>query len=377
MATGDIGSVLDTLQFEAGATDKPSIAFGLGNLAVIVVKGPTSYGWMYTCLIDSLGAIPAAIADSWQFDSISCDFPLVVHVSGDIFACLYCAPSFYVECFTFSVSSLGIITKSKIDSDNIRKPDDSADDQGYPYSFFEKSPNNFAFTYQTYSAGGPRLGILGISGAGVITGGIIASLTLTHTGAEPHQTLVSASVGVVAYRGPSNHLYIETHSFTSLIDIYDMCVAIGSPNPKIAKIHSNVYAVSFSGGGDAGILNTCFISAAGAITKNIESTLTYDPPKGICSDLLCIGDGVVAIAYGDNDSDGQLKTYPISGTAIIGSIIDSLEFDTTYARWPRIALRTGNIYAIAYRGTGEVITVGMETPALARPHHELVMGIGP
>src|SRR4030042_5834532 len=69
--------------------------------------------------------------------------------------------------------------------------------------------------------------------------------------------------------------------------------------------------------------------------------------------LLPISGNIYAIAYRGTSNDGFVRTVHIATDGSIGkSVIDTLEFDTSDGYEPRIIHVSGDYYAIAYRGSG-------------------------
>jgi len=87
----------------------------------------------------------------------------------------------------------------------------------------------------------------------------------------------------------------------------------------------------------------------GSIIHRIE----YDSSRGANATVLKLSDGIVGIWYSGEDSDGWIKTYPVSADGYIGTMIDSWEFESgqVYAGYEHdfVVPVSGNVFAVAYR----------------------------
>ena len=123
--------------------------------------------------------------------------------------------------------------------------------------------------------------------------------------------------------------------------------------PHIIPISGDVFAITYSGPGTDGWLETVRIAADGTITDPQIDTLEFDNTYALIAPIIPIAGDVYAIAYRGPGNDGWLKTVQIASDGQIGNtVIDALEFDTTYANDPDIVPVAGSYYAIAYRGPG-------------------------
>ncbi len=137
----------------------------------------------------------------------------------------------------------------------------------------------------------------------------------------------------------------------AVIDTLEFDTADGN-TPAIIHISGNVYAIAYRGTGDDGFLKTVSVAADGAISPTIISTLEFDTASGYEPAIIHISGNVYAIAYRGSGSDGFLKTVTIATTgAISPTIISTLEFDTADGFEPNIIQISGNVYAIVYRGS--------------------------
>jgi hypothetical protein len=179
----------------------------------------------------------------------------------------------------------------------------------------------------------------------------------TSNGCEPSIIHVFDDVYAIAYRGSGNDGFLKTVSINdsgeidnSVIDTLEYDTSNGY-EPSIIHVSGNVYAIAYRGSGSDGFLKTVFINANGRIGNSVIDTLEYDTSNGYEPSIIHVSGNVYAIAYRGSGSDGFLKTFTINTNGQIGnSAIDTLEYDTSSGYEPSIINVSGDIYAIAYRG---------------------------
>ena len=123
--------------------------------------------------------------------------------------------------------------------------------------------------------------------------------------------------------------------------------------PEIAHVYGYVYAIVYQGPGSDGFLVTLVINPDGTVPGTVLDTLEFDTTNCGTPDILQVSGGIFAIVYCGPNNDGFLKTVSIDAAGAIGdTVIDILEFDTSNGYEPDIISVGGGGYAIAYRGTG-------------------------
>ncbi len=133
--------------------------------------------------------------------------------------------------------------------------------------------------------------------------------------------------------------------------------AIKGKTPHIVNVSGDIYAIAYAGDGDDGFLITVDINNAGDIDDGgVIDTLEFDGAKGATPHLINISGDIYAIAYAGNGDIGIVKTIDIDSTGDIddGGVIDTLEFDGVRGKVPSIISVGGNFYAIAYQGNGDI-----------------------
>jgi hypothetical protein len=123
--------------------------------------------------------------------------------------------------------------------------------------------------------------------------------------------------------------------------------------PSIIYISGNVYAIAYRGPGSDGFLKTVSIAADGQIANSVIDTLEFDTSNGYEPDIINLVGEIYAIAYRGSGNNGLIKTVSVTANGFIdNSIIDSLSFDSPGYE-PHIINITNDACAVAYRGPGD------------------------
>jgi hypothetical protein len=195
--------------------------------------------------------------------------------------------------------------------------------------------------------------------AGEITDTVIDTLTFdTSSGYTPEIVQVSNNVYVIAYSTSNNKGYLKTVSIAangdignSVIDTLNFATS-NCYEPNIIQVTGNIYAIAYRGSSSRGYLNTVSIAANGNIGSSVIDTLTFDISTCYEPYIVRVASNIFAIAYRGSSNRGYLKTVSIAANGDIGnSVIDTLIFDTSAGYEPSIIYVSGNVYAIAYRGS--------------------------
>ena len=196
-----------------------------------------------------------------------------------------------------------------------------------------------------------------IASNGLITKSAIDSLVFSSTCVEPDLKHVSGDTYVIAYQGNGDDGYITTVEIddegqitNTVIDTLEFDILDGL-TPEIVRVSGNIYAIAYGGDGGHGFLKTVEISVIGQITDTVIDTLEFDTVACLTPDIIHISGNIFAVAYTGVDGDGFLKTVEITdGGQITDAVIDTLEFDTADSMNSHIIHISGNIFAITYTG---------------------------
>jgi hypothetical protein len=364
-APGDIGSVIDTQEFDTSDCRGPSIVRVADDVVAIAYSGPGDDGWLKTYEIDASGNITDTVIDSLEFDTSDCYEPSITHVLGEIYAIAYRGPGDDGWLKTVDIDGDGNIGAAVIDSQEF----DGSD--GREPSIVRVADDVVAIAYRGPNDDG-WLKTYEVDASGSITNTAIDSLEFdTGDGREPSIAHVLGEIYAIAYRGPGDDGWLKSVDIdgdgnigAAVIDSQEFD-STDCRFPSIVRVADDVVAIAYMGPNDDGWLKTYEIDASGNITNTAMDSLEFDTDNGLEPSIAQVSVDIYAIAYAGYDDDGWLKTYEIDTSGnITDTVIDTLEFDTTYGVGPSITHVLGDIWAIAYRGPdydGFLKTVGIES----------------
>jgi len=378
---GDIANtVIDTLEFDSTSGYYPDIIHLSGNIYAIAYHGVSGDGFIRTVGIAPDGNITNSIIDTLEFDTSDCIFPDIISISGNIYAVAYQGPGDHGFIKTVEIAPDGNITDSVIDTmefdtGNGREP-----------VIIHISGKIVAVAYCGDGNGG-FIKTVEIAPDGSITDSVIDTLEYdTSDGYYPDIIHISGNIYAIAYEGTNNDGFIKTISITpggdignSVIDTLEYDTSDGY-YPDIIHISGNIYAIAYEGTNYDGFVKTVEISTDGNITDSVIDTLEFDTADGREPKIINVTGDVYAVAYRGTNNDGFLKTVSIAASGqIANSVIDTLEFNTGDSYYPDIFRIAEGIFTIAYRGPsllGYLKTVGITTHAAVFAFYEIVATAG-
>ena len=294
-----------------------------------------------------------SVLDTLEFDLAQGSDPDIIHIANDIYAIAYRGPGSDGFVKTVQIDSDGIMPPTTIDSLEF----DSSN--GYTPSIINVAGNVYAIAYRGTGADG-FIKTIGIDSAGNITNSIIDSYEYdTGSGYWPDLIQISSDVFAIAYQGVGNDGFIKTIQIDlvgnitkSVVDSYEYNTSQGS-EPDIINVSGDIYAVAHRGAGSDGFISTVSIDSMGNIGTVID-TLEYDTVNGYEPDIIHVSGDVYALAYRGTGSDGFLVTMTIDSLGNVGdTVIDTIEFDPIYGGMPDIINISGDNYALVYRGPND------------------------
>lgn len=383
MAYGDIGAVIDTLEFN---TIQGMDCWGIhvaGNVYAVAYQGPSGFLNVTTFEIAADGNIGAAVIDTQVFSSYWGVLPQIVHISGSVFAMVYQGVSYRLTVQTISIADDGTIGAS------IEILELNALDSRCP-KIIHVAGSVYAISYIELAATSIKVCTVDISSGGDINA-IIDSITLTTAG-NYYSTLVKVAAGIFAvqYNDTVDGTTVDTISIAedgnigaAVIDTQIIAAATTVLAEGMTEALSGVFAIAHVGTDLDGFISTVTIGAGGEISTVVDS-LEFLATDVTQIHILHVGDGICAITFKDaNVTDGRVSTVQTDASGNIdGAIIDSLAFEGTSYIDGMLLHISGDIYAAFYGANGPdgyVKTLDISTPPAAppeRPHHEMIMGMG-
>lgn len=381
MAIGDIGTIVDTLEFDIARARVPDVIRVATGIYAVVYCGPGDDGWLKTFNVDTAGNI-GAVRDSFKYcpniSSIGIVVPAKIrHVSGDIYAIAYRdRVNDEGRIVTVEIDSLGNITQPVIDGPNIFTNNMNDQDIG----FVKIATGMFACAW---SDGPGRVCSIGINDAGIIDGAITDSLVFEGVFSSDITMLkvVGSDFVAIAYREGMvpTPLQLITVQITSagvipaaITDILEIGPSnISSPEPTICHVSGDIYAVVFRDNGGFGHIITVDIDSLGNIAVAVTDSVVFETTAAFHPDIVFIFGGIYALAYRGGPTSNfalQVATIDISDLGNIGAaVLDRYQFYNNvgvYGGNPRIfVVTTGEhgVLGIVHTDLGEdgkVVTIG-------------------
>jgi hypothetical protein len=369
--------VKDTLDFDTTSCYLPSMIMVSTNVCAVAYRGNSNNGYVRTASIDANGNISNAYIDTLTFVAGNCYEPSIVNVSGTTYAIAYRGASNYGYVRTMSIDANGNISNAYIATLTF------VSGNCYEPYIVNVSGTTFAIVYRGASNYG-YIRTVSIPASGTPITAIATRTFISAVCYEPEITRVSSNIYAIAFRGASNYGYLRTISIAANGTIG--AATIGSLTfdssacytPSLIQVSSSTYAVAYQGSSTRGFLKTASISADGTIGSVLD-TLIFDATLCNEPDIVYVSSDVFAIAYRQSSNHGLLKTMTINTSGAIGdSVIDTLD-SIASGYEPSIVKVSGNIFAIAYRGSsndGFISTVGITTGATASAAWEIISTAG-
>jgi len=379
MATGDIGSVIDTLEFDTEKGTKISTCHVSGNVYVTIYQSVDLHGHICTFSVDPAGEISNTVLDTWEFRAAATDWTALIKVTDGMFLAAYSDELYDGWVFTFAVAANGTITKSVID-------DWEFDDVlGYPGNMLEVGDNVFSIVYCGPDGDG-WVKTFSCSDAGTLPADKISELEFDiATGAEPFQCHISGIYYAVVYRGPGDDGWVKTFSCSTAGNLSASVISSKEFDltrcyyPTICKGKDSYFAIAYEGNGSDGWLVIVEISSTGVITQALKDTYEFDISNGFWPLIIPIGEGYIAVAYSFAAGEGRIKTFLIDAAGSVNNTtIGSGVFDSTKGGQPQFIHVAGNTYFVVYCGfedDGHVASFSIETAGVRGRPLVMMMGL--
>jgi hypothetical protein len=301
---------------------------------------------------NATGTISDAVLDTFLFSN-SVYTPQIIHISGQVFAVVYCDSSNRGILATFSVDNSGNISNQLLDTSVF------CNTSCYEPQILNISNGIFALVFRGSGNDG-FIKTLAISNNGAINDiGLDEYEFETSNCYEPAILRLNNETYCIAYRGPNNNGYVKTiridisgNIYNNFLDslVFDNRIC---SEPELFHISGDIYGVCYRGQSSDGTLRTFSVDSNGQVGSNYIDSFVFDNGKGWEPDIARIGPGIYAVAYRDQFNDGRVRTINIdnSGT-IYQHIIDSLDFDSGDGYKPNLIQVGSHVFAVVYKGTG-------------------------
>lgn len=363
-------AIIDTLEYST-SHHYPDIIHIANDIYAIVHDDGRNDGWLRTVRVSPAGIITDTLVDSWEFQPSNGEFPDIVHVSGNIYAISYQGPGSDGWMMTVNISDAGDITNSAIDTLEF--------DPGlcnYP-EIIHVSGDYFAIAYQGIGSDG-FVKTVRIQSNGQIDNSTVDSLEFdTGRGVTPKIISIASDIYAIVYSGPGSDGWVCTVDISttgiignSVTDSFEFNTSRCN-FPDIEHISGNVYAITYNGASpthgelQGGIVTSITIQPGGTITQSIIDQEVFEASTIAINDLIQVSGDLYAVAYALSSDIGTIKTLNIESDGnITGTIIDTLIYEASRGDYPTIISVGSGVYAIAYTGPGTdgfIITIGIDT----------------
>jgi len=379
MATGDIGAVVDSLEFDPDYGTHPALLHISGDVYAIAYSGVDSDGWLKTVTIEVDGSIGGAAIDSLEFDANTCEFPELIHLSGNVYAIIYQGYLAHTYVSTVTIEEDGEIGAATIERQ------EKVEAISYTPDVLHISGILYVLIYDRGTGG--RALTISINADGTIPVGWHDYFDFDGTaGVDPTIIHVDGDVYAIPYSGVDDDGWLKTITIEADGSIGGAAIdslefdAGACENPAIIHVDGDVFAIAYITGAGEYKVATVTIEADGEIGAAAIDVWTSVNQTAGAPNILHIGEDVYAIVGNDAGTDGWLETITIETDGEIGAVvIDSLEFDAANGGFPYIVHVSGDVYAIAYNGVdadGWIKTVTIETPGVSKVQHLMLTGLG-
>lgn len=381
MAYGDIGAIIDTeVDGNFGAIFQ-NLLHVSGNVFALASVDGTPDGIITTVEISDDGAITDTPIDSAVFGAGVVDETDLIHVAGNVFAAIGRNSSTTGTAYAFTITPDGTIG-AVIDSMVFEAT------AIYHMSICHVIGAIYAIAFTNTGASSCTVKTIDISSAGEI-GAVRDTLVVDGTNGYFAKIInISDTVVAVAYCSTGFVIKVATLTIDAAGEIEATVtdsVAIDTANTwaesNLTKALGDVVLVSCHGPDGDGWAKSIEITSGGAISAAPIDAIEFDAANCLFNHVIHIGLGLCVIVYQGTNGDGFICTVEVDiAGEITDTVLDSLEFNANTGAYPFVCLVAGDIYAINHRGAGNagtIITLDVSTPLLGRPHHGMLLGIGP
>lgn len=377
MAVGDVTGPIDTLKWEAAVNYYPSACHIAGNKYVIA-SDPVAGIHIYTVQIDANGTIADSVIAHGEIDPDQAKAPIIIKVAANVFAVVYYTFNKHGRLRTIGINDDGTIDNLSID-------------------FLQFNTSETTYPHIIHVAGD----IYAIAAQGAGEDGFIYTVEITSNGSIPGTVTDSWEYNT----GNSGNCKIikvadTTYAITNIDDvndgwirtltIHDTGVIVESIInahefegascywPKIIRVHPGVFAIVYHDGNNYGWLQSIKISDAGAISTTGCETLKYADTQGKTPDIALPGAPMVLLLQCEGTNYLKARTANITSTGdIVTPFYGTWTIEDSSTSSPFILHISGDMWACAYKIVNEGWLATFSVNAGVKPHHEMLLGIGP
>jgi len=382
MAIGDIIRLLDSEVFAQNATQPAILRKRNKNIVLLCSSAPASYlCYVRSIAITDLGIIDATPEDFLALGALASRDMGLIHWVDDIFAVISNDSDGAQHLWTVACDENGVIP-------------------ALPTDYMALAPAaNMSIRSHLLK---PHDGVLLICPTNSITPSMVQTALITDAGLmgddpaasmdlflQPRIQRARHGLGnriVTLYRD-GGKIYISTYSCTNAgalpahtIDDWEVAVPSGD-HMSFCKVSNTVYAMFVKHTDNTGMIHTFSINSDGTINKSYLDSEQVELVLHTALEMKEMGGGYFILGYRFDATTLRMKTYFIadSGTIQDGHI-GTMDRSFTEVSDLFFEHLTGDIWTLIFLSPGTSIhldTLEIETPTEERPHHEMMMKIGP
>jgi len=378
MAIGDIGSVIDTFQWLSGDPTWPWLSHTVGDIYLSTVG---EYFTPRSFTIDGSGNIGDSIIDAVNLEPGGAGGSKdILHVSGDVYAVAFRGNT-QNKIVTFTCDSSGNLGAAEID--HIDLGASNANKGFFPHLILSPHDNIYIVAY-TDNLDDGWLATVRINNDGSIDEPVLSSVEIeADSGKYPWIIHISGNMhAVVISSTGSNRSRIRTFTVSAagIIGMVASALFDGNTNSGnggcIRHVSGDVYAIFWTGADLDGWIYTLSITAAGAISANIDTwefvtTYCTVPNARLVSENQAANGQVFVVGYSQNGATApQVFTVQIlnNGTISKSFISELTLIPGDYAHDLSIVRTGSGIYAACFEdftgsNTGKAKTFAIEQKA--------------
>jgi len=308
-------NILDMEQFSEAFGYYPDIIHVANDVYVVAYRNLSKLGKVKTIKISNEGVMSLNIYNnSFIFSdnkSDNCIFPRIINVVNDIYLIAYTDGKHGGYLKTIKIADNGTITQDVIDYYKFGPK------EVYKPEIIKISENVCAMVFKSFALSTEK------------KSGFLKTMDITNDG------------------------IIEFNSSINNVIEFD---TLNCDEPDIIQISGDTYAIVYTGDDNSGYLRTIEIAENGDITDQINDTLIFESNDSFEPEIIHISDMIYAIVYRDsnntNNYNGYIKTVEIAKNgSIADQVNDSLMFENSWCKLPKVVHLKDDIYSIAFEGS--------------------------
>lgn len=384
MAAGDIGTVLDTLEFDTDKAEFIQILKRHRTIAVIFYADIDSDQKLVTVEMDPAGQITNTVKDTLSFNG---------------------AWAGYLSMAWRSTGMLVVCGRMKLNGGayNTWAASISVGEAGQlPSVIADKIQIGTTYTI-TSSIVHLQDGMMLIAFVESDSHGYLATFSCTTGGSLPdsttdlyefedqtvdhfHMIKISNTIVAIVYKDEVGDGWLKTFHIASGGNITEAPVdALKFETgvcyrPHILHLLEDIYVVAWADADVYGQLMTIDIDKNGNIGAGPIDSWQYKTPRASGPSMAKLSDSVIVLKYSDDSPDAIVATITIASDGTITKTpIDELIYQTAPVSYTAFCFMIGNMYLFPYSGTdnhGFVKSIQIETPSVAIPRGLMMMGMG-